>query len=634
MACIRPTHLAGLLLLAVAIRAVAAAAVCPPCARILLPTTSSLASRRVTPVLLADTNGGDEFPPVDQIIDVQRKARVAARTLSEAVAREDYSTAKVLKQQLEALRAADPIYVLRKKLNDALAAEDYAAALSAKAALSRLRVERDGLLWRDEVVVLASGGTALHVVDPRGVGTSEHDSRQLYTPPSGYVLAMPTWSPDGESIALSEVSMSPSTTAPSRVIVVSARDGTILSSAPTPPVFFIYWSPDGNFVTFLHAEPNANAGGPPIVLGALDVSAKAARYVCPGGPLYYAIGRSSGDTDEAEGMGSEGAAPTRLPPLLLNNGFLQEVAYAESLGDGKRTSLSEEPATFRAPCLISLGGDGTNGDLTRARQQERAVFVDGGGVIVAVDLATRERSVLHTLSRPGGGVLLVAAPDGRSLAVMAAPETEAVEPELLLFRAPSAEKLVEGEELEVLPLEVPRGDGVPRALPLCFFFSPDSTRLLCLDALVPSAEGVADGGFDSAVTVSDLPASVRINEAGSDGRLRVMWSVFETRRPAASNDATEPALQRPVRRSCEPFLPSATFLRQYVPFFDQYAQAVSPWSPDSLSFCYTTADGSVMLQRIEADEGALDEGEVAVPGAEEVAIKGVASADVALWSPC
>ncbi|MEP6757903.1 MAG: hypothetical protein ABJB55_01760 [Actinomycetota bacterium] len=36
----------------------------------------------------------------------------------------------------------------------------------------------------------------------------------------------------------------------------------------------------------------------------------------------------------------------------------------------------------------------------------------------------------------------------------------------------------------------------------------------------------------------------------------------------------------------DPFLPSPTFLRDYVPFFDQYAQTITPWAPDGSAFAY------------------------------------------------
>ena len=36
----------------------------------------------------------------------------------------------------------------------------------------------------------------------------------------------------------------------------------------------------------------------------------------------------------------------------------------------------------------------------------------------------------------------------------------------------------------------------------------------------------------------------------------------------------------------DPFLPSPTFLHDYLPFFDQYAQTITPWAPDGSAFAY------------------------------------------------
>jgi WD40-like Beta Propeller Repeat len=43
---------------------------------------------------------------------------------------------------------------------------------------------------------------------------------------------------------------------------------------------------------------------------------------------------------------------------------------------------------------------------------------------------------------------------------------------------------------------------------------------------------------------------------------------------------------RGERFSGEPFLPSPSFLRDYVPFFDQYAPGIGLWSPDGAAFAY------------------------------------------------
>jgi Tol biopolymer transport system component len=73
-----------------------------------------------------------------------------------------------------------------------------------------------------------------------------------------------------------------------------------------------------------------------------------------------------------------------------------------------------------------------------------------------------------------------------------------------------------------------------------FFWSPDSRVLL----LLTPVEG-------------DVPGTHR-------------WMVWDER----------------VRFTGEVFLPSPSFLQEYVPFFSQYAQALSLWSPDASAFAY------------------------------------------------
>jgi Tol biopolymer transport system component len=63
-----------------------------------------------------------------------------------------------------------------------------------------------------------------------------------------------------------------------------------------------------------------------------------------------------------------------------------------------------------------------------------------------------------------------------------------------------------------------------------------------------------------------------------------------------------------VRFSGEPFLPSPSFLQEDVPFFSQYAQALSLWSPDVSAFAYAGLhDGSagIWVQPVGGGEPTL-----------------------------
>lgn len=210
----------------------------------------------------------DNFPAAADILAAQRGAKQAARDLALAVSREDYAAAATLKSQLENQRAADPVHKLRVEMAKAIKKEEFDQAATIQAELSRLRVARPGVLWRDEILVLASGGKALHLLSADGQA-----ARTLYSAPVGAMLQQPVFSLDGERVAVAEVYASSSS---SRVLVLSTRDGTEIASAPTPPVFFLYFSPAEDVLLFLHPEPNVAVGGPTLVLGALDLQVRVA----------------------------------------------------------------------------------------------------------------------------------------------------------------------------------------------------------------------------------------------------------------------------------------------------------------------------------------------------------------------
>ena len=573
---------------------------------------------------------GEAFPSERQILEAQKAARQAAVALKDAVAREDYISAAALKLSLAELRAADPVFTLRTALKNALDSEDYNLAQAMQTTLAKLRAQRPSLLWRDEMLVLASSGRALHILDAHGA------SRLVYAAPDAGVLRVPAWAPDGEAVAVSEVFVGPDGSRKSRVVVVSASDGTVRATCETPqPVFYLAWVPSSGTVTFLHMPEVPSMGGPTLLLGALDVPTGESREIIPGGPLFFNM--------DAEGT------------VLMHNGFSGEVsAFELRLGgdDHPRCILSTAPGRFRSPCLLPALGN---------RMRPFAAYVESEGHIVCTELTkdgdgklvAGQRTTIHYLAKNTEYTSLVASTDGTKLAVLRS-HASADAPELLLLHAATPASLVSAAPnsggparglIEALadatavaagepegPAASDGGDGgegtpgspegrAVHALPpasermatLCAFFSPDSTKLLCLDA--------------------DIGAGAEDKPSG----LRSVWTVWElSREPGAFGDA-------PVRRTFDSFQPSEHFLRSIVPFADQFATTLTPWSPDSTAFCFVAADGTTRVQYVDipprggstssnAPSGLGELDSLAITPAAEI-LDGP-EADLAIWSPC
>ena len=227
--------------------------------------------------------------------------------------------------------------------------------------------------------------------------------------------------------------------------------------------------------------------------------------------------------------------------------------------DGERTTIDLDRAAFRAP---TWAPDGTI---------ILAVTHRDGSTIVRYDPATGD---VDDLLDVGAITNFVLDPTGRRLAIESinigtSPDGESEQRALRSQPAPSA---------EVIIYDIATGateqafDSVSGG----FWWSPDGTQL--------------------AVLIGELDGATLWNR----------WRVWSDGEPFLT----------------ERFAITPTFASAYVPFFDQFAQSVTPWSPDSGLFVYagTDAAGSsgVFVQRAEPETPAR-----------QIADDGV----IAFWSP-
>lgn len=98
-------------------------------------------------------------------------------------------------------------------------------------------------------------------------------------------------------------------------------------------------------------------------------------------------------------------------------------------------------------------------------------------------------------------------------------------------------------------------------LTVAFWFSPDSTKVLCLTAAGKSKDDVIK---------QKSAFRVGLNS-------EMQWAVYN--------------FPMQELKEFETFKPTPYFMKTYVPFFSQYAQVYNPWAPDSRSFIYVTDTG-------------------------------------------
>ena len=421
----------------------------------------------------------------------------------------------------------------------------------------------------------------LAVVDPAGaIVTMDADGRSVarYVV-QGVTFAFPAWSPDGTRFAAIGNGVGD---AGVYVFTVSAADGGAPVAAPTvatpvaaPAViyrsadhrpFYLYWTPDGSALTFLTTEPGnvalrrapADAGGPGTTLRL-------------GTPMYWTWVNGG--------------------QLIVHSGSVADGFLGEIGLDGKATRVVvDTPGMFRAP---AVAGDG---------RYVAYVWV-GPNALEEVVVEARDASSRHTVAVFGPAAVGFD-PTGDGLAFIGraaadAPDTALPVGPLRLLDAASGSvrTLLEGAVV-------------------AFFWAPDGRTIAALRVIGPSDDRIATshirtGGGDLADVGEIVEAVARggptpaVEIVGPPGLgLRLVF--IEVASGAVRS-------QRTVHLT-DPFV------RQLLPFFDQYALSHRLWSPDSTS---------LVLPAI-ADDGTDEILVVRADGSEPMR---VASGSIAFWRP-
>lgn len=376
------------------------------------------------------------------------------------------------------------------------------------------------------------------------------------------VAACTSSAPEGPSGALPSLGAFPGPIAGDRLLVLMddgsivtvSRDGTAgiplrgeedLDLEIRQPV----WSPDGTLVAWVEIGTAAPPASSTLVTSRPDGSSRREVVVDTGTFFLQWDPTSSklaylGSFRGAVGMGVADPGAEGGP-------------VAKTLGVGQPFYLSWGPEGDRL--LIHVGAD-TLGTLDLTGNLEpiadrpgvfhAPVWLDDGRFVYAVHDGDRQRLVVHDAGGPTelvrfrGAIEFVVSPDGRRIAY----------------------RVDEGGgfgTVSVVDTESARSLKVSDAPTSAFHWSPDGRRLL----LMTPEEG-------------DDPTTHR-------------WLVWDGRQA----DPVGPT-----------FLPSPTYLREYMPFFGQYAQTMTLWSPDGRSFAFPGLIGDragIWVQDLNADEPVL-----------------------------
>ncbi len=343
----------------------------------------------------------------------------------------------------------------------------------------------------------------------------------------------PVWSPDGEQIAVLGSDEAGSGVYLLRDVAVGdeVNAGSLrrIYYSQTGSPFYLYWSPDSQFVSILANHPS----GLGLYLAAAGESAEA-RLLTTGQPFYW--------------VWSPGA-----DRLLIHTGANQEgarLAFLEPTGEGAGENLAA-PGSFQSPGIAPSG------------QRWAFTVEDAAGarwLVIQNNLGDDESRIPHT-----GTVALTWSPAADKLAFISPNNGGANNGAPDLF---GPMRLYDADTGQTTLLTEKRV--------VAFFWSPDGRRLAFLTLhRFDSIEAGIDG------------ASLAAEPSLTKGELaRPLWQQGQL----PDLDLWVLDVDSGNVGFVVSFAPTPLFVAQFLPFFDQYALSHRLWSPDSSALALPVAE--------------------------------------------
>jgi len=374
-----------------------------------------------------------------------------------------------------------------------------------------------------------------------------------------------TWSGVGDRLAWIRI-----TTRGSELVVLSLDTGAVQGTPlGAVPAFYLQWDAADTMVAYLRNS----ARGEGIEMGVIEPG-KPPQPINEAAPYYFAW---SPGLDSSDPVPSSRLA-VHINGLLLAAMLAVPPDYSSSepiaVDVAAPTGLFTTPAWLDDTTLLAVSLDGLSRfDITTGKAEllvdepgayQFTVSPDRSRVAYVVDafddepvqsrvLAPRRAPVKPNDGAPTLQPVQASDPDK--------PALESDEPDPGSAQEEGTEIQGGGRGLMVLDLATGETELVTAHSPMAWEWSPNSQRLAWLHPNTLSEDGeqeIAPGGAES-------------------GELR--WWFWE-----AGEGGTVSSL---------PFRPSETVARQHLPFFEQYAESRSRWSPDNNGFAFAGTIGGV-----------------------------------------
>ncbi len=343
----------------------------------------------------------------------------------------------------------------------------------------------------------------------------------------------PTWSPDNQRLAFVGYTFENGSPTEGALYTITPRGEKLTPIFKTTKnfPFYLYWSPDSQFVSFLS---NQDSSGMALRIAQTD-RPDSMQQVDTGAPFYWAWSPDGAQLFTHVGGTRDDNENARLALLDLRNAQAPQ-------------PLQALPGAFQAP---QWSRDG------------KLLFSTQEGGTQTIALSDPQGAAPTKLAGYQGRASFARAPDGTRVAYIV---TDAN------LRVP-----------HYGPLRVVNADGqnvrlVASENALAFQWSPDSQKIAFLTITVSNnQQNFQPGAPQLASHTPDSLVTAPLKNQDGQTRLEFNWKVWDS-----VTDKTHLAAT---------FVPTRSFLN-VLPYFDQYTNSSTFWSPDSQALVYTTLDSA------------------------------------------